>query len=103
MRIFHQPPHSEEQTRTKILKAAQKLFARQGYDGTTTKDLAQGAGVAEGTIFRHFANKKAILIEVATQGWVDLLTDLLTELSEMANYQSVAQLMYRRMLNLDRK
>ena len=100
MRIFHQPPHSEEQTRTKILKAAQKLFARQGYDGTTTKDLAQGAGVAEGTIFRHFANKKAILIEVATQGWVDLLTDLLTELSEMANYQSVAQLMYRRMLNL---
>ena len=100
MRIFHQPPHSEEQTRTKILKAAQKLFARQGYDGTTTKDLAQGAGVAEGTLFRHFANKKAILIEVATQGWVDLLTDLLTELSEMANYQSVAQLMYRRMLNL---
>ena len=100
MRIFHQPPHSEEQTRTKILKAAQKLFAQQGYDGTTTKDLAQGAGVAEGTIFRHFANKKAILIEVATQGWVDLLTDLLTELSEMANYQSVAQLMYRRMLNL---
>ena len=76
------------------------MFARQGYDGTTTKDLAQGAGVAEGTIFRHFANKKAILIEVATQGWVDLLTDLLTELSEMANYQSVAQLMYRRMLNL---
>lgn len=100
MRIFHQPPQSEEQTRTKILKAAQKLFARQGYDGTTTKDLAQGAGVAEGTLFRHFANKKAILIEVATQGWVDLLTDLLTELSEMANYQSVAQLMYRRMLNL---
>ena len=100
MRIFHQPPKSEEQTRTKILKAAQKLFARQGYDGTTTKDLAQGAGVAEGTIFRHFANKKAILIEVATQGWVDLLTDLLTELSEMANYQAVAQLMYRRMLNL---
>ncbi|MGB3203393.1 MAG: helix-turn-helix domain-containing protein [Crinalium sp.] len=100
MRIFHQPPHSEEQTRTKILKAAQKLFAQQGYDGTTTKDLAQGAGVAEGTLFRHFANKKAILIEVATQGWVDLLTDLLTELSEMANYQSVAQLMYRRMLNL---
>ncbi|HEY9692598.1 MAG TPA: helix-turn-helix domain-containing protein [Oculatellaceae cyanobacterium] len=100
MRIFHQPPQSEEQTRTKILKAAQKLFARQGYDGTTTKDLAQGAGVAEGTIFRHFANKKAILIEVATQGWVDLLTDLLTELSEMSSYQSVAQLMYRRMLNL---
>jgi AcrR family transcriptional regulator len=37
-----------------------------GYDGTTTRDLAQ-AGVAEGTIFRYFANKKVILVEVATR------------------------------------
>ena len=100
MRLFNRPPHSEEQTRTKILQAAQKLFARQGYDGTTTRDLASAAGIAEGTIFRHFPNKKAILIEVATQGWVEILTDLLTELSEMGSYKAVAQVMHRRMLNL---
>lgn len=92
---------SETQTRTKILQAAQKLFARKGFDGTTTKDLARKAGVAEGTIFRHFPNKKAILIELATEGWVDILTDLLTELSEMASYQAVAQVMRRRMLNMN--
>lgn len=92
---------SETQTRTKILQAAQKLFARKGFDGTTTKDLARKAGVAEGTIFRHFSNKKAILIELATEGWVDILTDLLTELSEMASYQAVAQVMRRRMLNMN--
>jgi len=100
MRIFNRPPQSEEQTRTKILRAAQRLFAQQGYEGTTTRDLAQAAGVAEGTLFRHFANKKAILIEVATQGWVDLLTDLLTELSEMGSYKAVAQVMHRRMLHM---
>lgn len=100
MRIGNRPPQSEAETRTRILQAAQRLFSRQGYDGTTTRDLAQAAGVAEGTLFRHFPNKKAILIEVATQGWVEILTDLLTELSEMGSYKAVAQVMRRRMLNL---
>ncbi len=97
MQVFNQPLRSEAQSRIRILKAAQWLFARQGYDGTTTRDLAQAAGVAEGTIFRHFATKKAILVEVATQGWVEILTDLLTELSEMGSYKAVAQVMRRRM------
>jgi len=99
MQVFNRPPQSEDQTRTRILNAAQRLFASLGYDGTTTRDLAQAAGVAEGTLFRHFANKKAILIEVATQGWVEILTDLLTELSEMGSYKAVAQVMRRRMWN----
>jgi AcrR family transcriptional regulator len=93
-------PQTEEDTRTKILEAALQLFARQGYDGTTTKDLAKFAKVAEGTLFRHFANKKAILIEVATAGWIDILTDLLTELSEMGSYKAVSQVMKRRMLHM---
>lgn len=102
MRIITPAPQQEAQTRTRILKAAEKLFARQGYEGTTTRDLAQAAGVAEGTLFRHFTNKKAILIEVASQGWVEILTDLLTELSEMASYQAIAQVMRKRMFNLHR-
>lgn len=95
-------PKPEIETRTRILQAAQRLFARQGYDGTTTRDLAQAAGVAEGTLFRHFSNKKAILLEIAIQGWVDILTDLLTELSEMGSYRDIAQVMRRRMMSLHR-
>ncbi|NET44725.1 TetR/AcrR family transcriptional regulator [Okeania sp. SIO2B3] len=102
MKVLTQLPTSEIQTRTKILQAAQKLFAKSGYDGTTIRDLAKKAGVAEGTLFRHFTNKKAILIELATQGWVEILTDLLTELSEMSSYKAVAQVMRRRMLNMSR-
>jgi AcrR family transcriptional regulator len=100
MTMTNRPPQAEVETRTRILNAALKLFAKQGYDGTTTRDLAERAGVAEGTLFRHFSNKKAILIEVATQGWIEILTDLLTELSEMGSYKAVAQVMRRRMLNL---
>lgn len=100
MRIFNQSPPSETDTKKRILQAAQRLFARSGYDATTTRDLAAAAGVAEGTLFRHFDNKKAILVEVATEGWVEILTDLLTELSEMGSYKAVAQVMRRRMLNI---
>ena len=89
-----------DSTYQRILQGALKLFATQSYDGTTTKHLAQAAGVAEGTLFRYFPNKKSILIEVATTGWVDILTDLLTELSEMGSYKAIAQVMKRRMLNL---
>ncbi|MFN5856090.1 MAG: TetR/AcrR family transcriptional regulator [Pseudanabaenaceae cyanobacterium] len=100
MKFFHQAPSPELDTRSKILRSAQHLFARQGFDGTTTKDLAEAAGIAEGTLFRYFSNKKSILVEVATQGWLKILTDLLTELSEMPSYKAVAQMMRRRMSNL---
>jgi len=100
LRASYQPPPAETETRSRILKAALRLFSRRGYDGTTTRDLAEAAGVAEGTLFRYFTNKKAILVEVVSQGWVELLTDLLTELSEMGSYKAVAQVMRRRMLHL---
>ncbi|MEH2461080.1 TetR/AcrR family transcriptional regulator [Nostoc sp.] len=102
MRLFNSSPPSETQTRTRILETAQRLFASKGFDGTTTRDLAQTAGVAEGTLFRHFPNKKAILVEVATSGWVEILTDLLTELSEMGSYKAIAQVMRHRMWNFQK-
>ncbi|MEB3225896.1 MAG: TetR/AcrR family transcriptional regulator [Synechococcus sp.] len=89
-----------DQPRDRILKAALQLFAQKGYEKTTTKELAEKAQVAEGTLFRHFSNKKSILIEVATLGWMDLLTDFLTEMSEMGSYKAIAQVMRHRMLNI---
>lgn len=83
-------------TEAKILHSAQRLFAKRGYGGTTTRDLAQAAGVAEGTLFRHFESKKAILVRVATDGWVEMLNDLLTELSAMESYKAIDQVMQHR-------
>jgi AcrR family transcriptional regulator len=97
---YHVNPESIAPNRNRNSNSHSQVFARKGYDGTTTRELAEHAGVAEGTLFRHFANKKAILVEIATQGWIEILTDLLTELSEMGSYQAVAQVMRRRMLHL---
>lgn len=103
MQLSSRPSVPQTDLSSRILAAAQRLFARQGFEKTTTRQLAEAAGIAEGTLFRHFENKKAILVAVVTQGWSELLTDLLTQLSEMGSYRAVAQLMRDRMLTLHKQ
>ncbi|MFC6182357.1 TetR/AcrR family transcriptional regulator [Lactiplantibacillus daowaiensis] len=43
-----------------ILQASLDLFAEQGFDHTSTSDIAQRAGVAEGTVYRRYKTKNAI-------------------------------------------
>jgi AcrR family transcriptional regulator len=50
--------------RAQILEAALGLFARQGFDGTSTKQIAQSAGIAEGLIFHYFPTKAQLLTAV---------------------------------------
>jgi len=40
-----------------VMRAALRLFVKKGIDGTTIKDIAQAAGVAEGALYRHFKSK----------------------------------------------
>ncbi|HEX6183696.1 MAG TPA: TetR/AcrR family transcriptional regulator [Pyrinomonadaceae bacterium] len=43
--------------RHQIVQVAMRLFSERGFRGTTTKEIAQAAGVSEAIIFRHFATK----------------------------------------------
>ncbi|MCL4562304.1 MAG: TetR/AcrR family transcriptional regulator [Chloroflexi bacterium] len=49
-------------TRQRILQAAMQLFGQVGYAQTTTRRIAETAGVNEVTLFRHFGNKKSLLM-----------------------------------------
>ncbi|USS88287.1 TetR/AcrR family transcriptional regulator [Fructilactobacillus hinvesii] len=44
-----------------VLKASLDLFSTKGFDSTSTKDIANSAGVAEGTVYQQFKNKRGIL------------------------------------------
>lgn len=48
----------------KILQAAVDIFAEKGYAAASTSEIAQKAGVAEGTIFRHYKTKKELLFSI---------------------------------------
>ncbi|WP_394231766.1 TetR/AcrR family transcriptional regulator [Niallia oryzisoli] len=48
----------------KIAETAVKMFAEKGYANTSTSEIAKGAGVAEGTIFRHYGTKDNLLLAV---------------------------------------
>lgn len=50
-------------TRDKLLRAALTLVARDGFPAATTAAIAEAAGVAEGTLYRHFPSKDDLLIE----------------------------------------
>lgn len=52
----------------KILTTALELFASNGFDVTSTKKVAEAAGVSEGLIFRHFDNKKGLLQAIMDHG-----------------------------------
>ena len=47
-----------------ILSSALKLFAKQGFEATSTRTIAHDAGVSEGLIFRHFKNKEGLLMNL---------------------------------------
>jgi AcrR family transcriptional regulator len=58
---------TKAETRHRILDAARHLFVARGYDATTTRDIAEAAGIANGTLFNYFASKEAILTSLVAE------------------------------------
>lgn len=50
----------------RIFNAAVEVFSEKGYSGTSTSEIAAKAGVAEGTIFRHYKTKKDLLFSIVS-------------------------------------
>jgi AcrR family transcriptional regulator len=51
---------SAEERRAAIIQGVRRLFADKGFHGTTTRELADAAGVSEALLFKHFPNKEAL-------------------------------------------
>src|SRR5215471_10764390 len=51
---------SREERRAAIIQAVRRLFADKGFHGTTTRELAEAAGVSEALLFKHFPSKEAL-------------------------------------------
>lgn len=61
----------------RIVQAAIEVFAEKGFASTSTSEIAKKAGVAEGTIFRHYKTKKDLLLSIVAPVMVKLAAPLL--------------------------
>ena len=113
-----QVPVKNSTQKDAILGAASQLFARQGYHGTSTREIARLADVSENTIFRHFERKEdlfwsafrsrcaaiklrrdmtegmaeGVALEVILPKIIEFLTDILNYSPELVRLMAVAML-----------
>ncbi|MBK1441381.1 TetR/AcrR family transcriptional regulator [Parapedobacter sp. ISTM3] len=87
-----------ESRKEKILREALLLFAEKGYMDTSTKIIAQRAGVSEALIFKHFGNKDNLLFYLIKSGY----RRVLQHHRGMLTYRD-AKSFLRSMINLPRE
>ncbi len=74
-------------TRQRILEAAERLFAEQGFEATTTRDIASAAGIASGTLFNYFPTKEAIVGCLAATAFEAASADFMNRSREAASFE----------------
>jgi|SRR5919198_264802 AcrR family transcriptional regulator len=87
-------PHKKSSTEERILEAAGQLFSKQGFNGTSTREIARLADVNEGSLFRLFTSKRD-LFWAAVKSQLDRLRpgkDLQSGLAQTAAPQIVVPL-----------
>lgn len=76
----------------KILTTALRMFAEKGFAATSTAALAREAGVAEGTIFRHFTGKEAIFSEIVAALHQKIKSDFENEMARVGGASGLKDL-----------
>jgi AcrR family transcriptional regulator len=81
-----------ERTASRILDVAEELFARQGYDGTSLRQIADGAGIKEPGLYNHFSGKPALYEAVLFRALNPMATALAEHLDGAAGLRDYTDL-----------
>jgi TetR/AcrR family transcriptional regulator len=90
---------SREERRRQLIKIAVKFFSEFGFQGASTKSIAEAAGVTEAIIYRHFSTKEQLysaildykLQQSGTQEWIHELNKLAKANRDEELFRSVAR------------
>ena len=86
--------------RERIMRAAIKVFARNGFYATRVSEIAKAAGVADGTIYLYFENKDDVLISVFEDRITKLLGVLRDEIEVADSFEAKLRAVVERQLGL---
>jgi AcrR family transcriptional regulator len=75
-RLGRPPASASEDTRERILTAAQKCFALRGYDKTTNKDIADEAGITAGALYYYFVSKRELFAALLAEHGALVVSEL---------------------------
>ena len=75
--------HRRRATASRLLESAAQAFAAKGFHATTTRDIAQGAGLSPAGVYVHFGSKLDVLFELSRRGHEQALA-LVTEAADGA-------------------
>ncbi len=67
------------ETKGKILRAAQDLFSRSGFESASVSEICQLAGISKGAFYHHFPSKQSVFMELLTE-WLGGLDRALEDL-----------------------
>ncbi len=79
-------------TRARLIAATNQVVAEVGFANATTKAIAEAAGVAEGTIYRHFTDKHHLCLAAVLEANADLV-DVVAQLPDRAGSAPVADVL----------
>jgi TetR/AcrR family transcriptional regulator, fatty acid metabolism regulator protein len=99
------PRQRSDDKRRRILQAAVKVFARKGYFAARVSEIAEKAGVADGTIYLYFAGKEDILVSLFDEVMSEHVTRARAEMEAVADAPSRLRLLaehHLRVLGADR-
>ena len=65
----------KQETRRRIVECARKLFNDKGFEQTTTRDIAEAAGIAAGTMFNYFPTKEALAVTIVDEALDEARTE----------------------------
>lgn len=93
----HPPGGRGAATRARILQAAEELFVERGFKAATTAEIARRAGVAEGSIYRHFASKDDVLLQLAAERFAAPVAGALGEVGQTSDEEFLRRLLRERL------
>ena len=89
--------------RSRILKAAVKVFAQRGFYNAKVSQIAKNAGIADGTIYLYFKNKDEILISIFEEEMAKFIAQVHKEIESETDIKSKLQIFVKTHLGFVKK
>jgi AcrR family transcriptional regulator len=93
----------DEATKQRVLEAAARAFAREGYDGARLEDIAREAGIRRSSLLHHFESKEALYLAVVESAFHALERSMMLSVTGKGSFEARLKRVVDAMLGFERE